>query len=103
MSSGGNFACAVRNGTQDILCWAGAPNLVTGRRVYEGVEPRPITGLPPMAQVEAGEAFACGLSTTGSTWCWGLNQTNQLGDEYPGEGIPFSLTDRLEISFSEFE
>ena len=56
-----------------------------------------------MAQVEAGEAFACGLSTTGSTWCWGLNQTNQLGDEYPGEGVPFSLTDRLEISFSEFE
>ena len=103
VSSGVNFACAVRSGTQDIMCWAGAPNLVTGRRIYEGVEPRVITGLPPMARVEAGDEFACGLSTTGSTWCWGLNQTNQLGDEYPGEGIPFSLTDRLEISFSEFE
>ncbi len=30
--------------------------------------------------VEVGEQFACGLTTDGQIFCWGLNEEGQLGD-----------------------
>ena len=35
---------------------------------------------PLVAQVVAGEAHACALTTDGRVWCWGWNGHNQLGD-----------------------
>ena len=35
--------------------------------------------------------------------CRGLNNTNQLGDDDPGDGVSLSWSDRLELQFHETE
>ena len=41
------------------------------------VEAAALTGF---SRVAAGDAFTCGVKTDGTVWCWGRNDTNQLGD-----------------------
>ena len=104
LSSGTDFACAVLGGSAEVVCWAGAPNWVTGQRVYEGLAPRTISGLPAIQMVEAGHEYACALTQAGETWCWGDNHTNQLGDQYAGESLPeFVPVDRFDQEWSDRE
>jgi alpha-tubulin suppressor-like RCC1 family protein len=42
----------------------------------------PATGLV-FASVSVGYAHACGVTTAGAAYCWGLNSTGQLGDGNP--------------------
>ena len=35
---------------------------------------------PEIVQIESGDYFSCALDADGDVWCWGLNQSGQLGD-----------------------
>ena len=40
----------------------------------------PMAGFGPFAAISGGITHTCGLTTGGAAWCWGSNQTGQLGD-----------------------
>ncbi|MEE2834391.1 MAG: DUF4215 domain-containing protein [Myxococcota bacterium] len=104
VSSGSGYACAVAGEERQVSCWAGARNMVTGARQYDGPQPRTIAELPPSVQVATGTFFACAVDDEGVTRCWGTNTENQLGDDYHGGDAPtFGLVDRLDLPFSERE
>lgn len=42
-------------------------------------------GVLASSSVSAGEYFACGIGTSGSTYCWGSDQIGQLGDAATNE------------------
>ena len=42
--------------------------------------PVPVNGGLRFRQIAAGASYACGITTTGQTECWGDNTTGQLGD-----------------------
>lgn len=43
-------------------------------------EPAPVTGAHEFASLTLGRTHACGIDTEGELWCWGANDTGQLGD-----------------------
>ena len=104
ISSGLDYACAVLGRSAEVVCWAGQPNFVTGSRIYEGVAPRTIPGLPPIQKVKAARHYACALSEAGEAWCWGSNHSNQLGDDYHGVSLgAWTPVDRFEQEWSDRE
>ncbi len=42
--------------------------------------PAEIAGLGGVTAIAAGAAHSCALRSDGSVWCWGGNQSGQLGD-----------------------
>ncbi|HEY7894540.1 MAG TPA: hypothetical protein VIC24_06540 [Gemmatimonadaceae bacterium] len=42
-------------------------------------EPVAVTGGSRFAQITVGAAYACGITTSGTTACWGVNDAGQLG------------------------
>jgi alpha-tubulin suppressor-like RCC1 family protein len=71
LSSGRNFACAVRaDGT--LACWGGG--------VVGSSNPRPLP-LPPsgtFSSVGVGDTHACALRTDGTAECWGASSEPPL-------------------------
>jgi len=43
------------------------------------LEPHKVPGLPPAVSVAAGNDFSCARTAIGTVWCWGGNDTGQLG------------------------
>jgi alpha-tubulin suppressor-like RCC1 family protein len=39
-------------------------------------------------RISAGDAFACGIRTPGTLWCWGANWSDQLGTGTGGQDVP---------------
>jgi alpha-tubulin suppressor-like RCC1 family protein len=74
--------CAVVRG--EALCW--------GAKTDSGddFQPSPVRVALPEAlvQVTAGRAHACGISVSGSVYCWGDNETAQLGSSDPTSSGP---------------
>src|SRR5262245_41323497 len=61
-----------------------------------------------VAAVEGGLLHACALKRDGTVWCWGSNESGQLGDESPPAGRPLpgrvpGLADVEALSAGEFE
>ena len=80
--SGYEIACA-RTESGDPWCWG---LLVPGIRFADTTQlsinvPAPVeaNGLQ-FVEVGAGSKHACGITTQGAAWCWGLNPGGQLGD-----------------------
>ena len=81
ISAGATHTCAVRAGG-DVSCWGensggklGEMGTTERRSASTVVE-----GLPPMAQVSAGDHHTCAAARDGNTWCWGSNANGRLGD-----------------------
>jgi alpha-tubulin suppressor-like RCC1 family protein len=83
ISSGGNFTCAIASGA--AFCWGAGSNgeLGIGIRANSNV---PMSVLSTSAlqgktftQVDAGQNHVCAIAS-GAAYCWGYNQTGQLGD-----------------------
>ncbi len=93
VSAAGNNSCALgRDGV--LWCW--------GQNFYGqvGTEangdtfavPQQVTSLTGVSQVSVGDANACAVLTDGSTWCWGQNDSGQLGADTPDRsGVPLRL------------
>jgi alpha-tubulin suppressor-like RCC1 family protein len=53
--------------------------------------PCQISGLPPVAEVSMGRSFTCAAGADGSAWCWGRNDSGQLGLGQDRAGLLFDL------------
>lgn len=73
-------ACALRaNG--EVACW-GQGTLGQLGEASPGTSaalPVTMTGLPPIQKLAPGGSSTCALDESGGAWCWGLDDTGQLG------------------------
>ncbi|WP_394825216.1 RCC1 domain-containing protein [Pendulispora albinea] len=74
VASGADQACAVRNDGSVICAQERSP---TGERSCIA---EPIVGLSSVSGLALGDGFGCALKTDGTVWCWGKNDSGQLGD-----------------------
>ncbi|MGH7584625.1 MAG: Ig-like domain-containing protein [Gemmatimonadales bacterium] len=91
VATGGAHTCAL---TADgaAYCWGHGGNGQLGvpippiACIAEGgpssciMVPVPVRGGLVFAQLAAGGAHVCGLTADGTAWCWGRNESGQLGD-----------------------
>jgi hypothetical protein len=86
LSAGGDFTCGwIADGT--TYCWGtnaqgqlGAASLDACATRPCGLTPLPVAGGLRFRFVRAGGAHACGVTWDGVLYCWGANQSGQLGD-----------------------
>jgi alpha-tubulin suppressor-like RCC1 family protein len=87
VAAGGAFTCAT-DGVRQLYCWGsndegqlgvGAAGTTLATAPVETM----LTGA--VHDVDAGEAFACAVLDSGEVWCWGANESGQLGDESTSE------------------
>ncbi|HSV39219.1 MAG TPA: fibronectin type III domain-containing protein [Nocardioidaceae bacterium] len=83
VTTGGEHACGIAT-DKSLFCW--------GLNLYGQVGggpdvpafPAPPTEVAPGSEwraVGAGTYHSCGVKTDGSAWCWGRNDSGQLGDD----------------------
>jgi alpha-tubulin suppressor-like RCC1 family protein len=86
LSAGGDFSCGwITDGT--TYCWGsnsqgqlGAPSFDACATRPCGLTPLPVAGGLRFRLVRTGGAHACGITWDGVLYCWGANQSGQLGD-----------------------
>jgi alpha-tubulin suppressor-like RCC1 family protein len=91
VSTGSNSVCVLRWGGS-VYCWgqnqygAVGDGTITGSPCSSGGNdyachstPTSVVGLSGVANVSVGLFHACAVKTDGTLWCWGRNQTFQLG------------------------
>jgi alpha-tubulin suppressor-like RCC1 family protein len=86
----GGFTCAL-DAAGDMWCWgANEKGQFGGSTTQANCEslyavactlwPVKSLVLPSFSRISAGGQYMCGLSTTGTAWCWGENSFGQLGN-----------------------
>lgn len=82
IAAGVNHTCGVSD-AGEVLCWGGNGFGQLGNGSLDN-SPQPTSvDVPPglsFASVGGGYFHACGLSAAGEVWCWGANESGQLGD-----------------------
>jgi alpha-tubulin suppressor-like RCC1 family protein len=97
IASGLGHTCAVKR-TGGVVCWgggiAGATAMPTGVGSFL---PLPVNGIPlPAVEVETHQGLhTCAILQDGSAWCWGANETGQLGD---GTITPRFVPTRMKVN-----
>ena len=84
ISTGGQFACGITAGGA-AYCWGNNGNGVLGNGSSDGDRhpaPELVAGGLSFASVSAGITLACGLTTSGETYCWGSNSGGGLGNGF---------------------
>ena len=75
-------ACAV-TAAGELYCWGNDVRCQLGAGAPTGpAHPTPVkvAGLPPVTTAALGEWHSCALTRAGEIWCWGENDSGQLGD-----------------------
>jgi alpha-tubulin suppressor-like RCC1 family protein len=74
-------------------CWGSNAFGQLGRGTIGGdaLSPAPIVGVPPegFSRLYAGTLSTCGVTPSGTLWCWGNNDNGQLGQGYVGGQVSF--------------
>lgn len=80
LASGAAHACAVRS-DRTLWCWGDNSAGQVGVATPEGYAAAPILvgGSADWNHVAAGGGHTCALQGSGSLWCWGANDSGQLG------------------------
>lgn len=89
VSAGDAHTCAIVGGS--VLCWGGNDHLQLGRGAGTGgpLPPGVVPGLPAGAvSVAAGSFHTCAFLDNGEAWCWGLDDSRQLGRGDTGVSFP---------------
>jgi alpha-tubulin suppressor-like RCC1 family protein len=81
VSAGGEHTCGVTT-DQRAYCWGYGVRgqLGNGTTAFSTLRPTLVSGGLHFAQVSAGLYYTCGITTDDRAYCWGDNQTGQLGD-----------------------
>lgn len=85
IAAGGAHTCGLTaDGT--AYCWGenAGGQLGVGNNVSSSATPLPVSGGLAFASIAAGESHTCGITRSGSLYCWGWNLDNQLGSGTPG-------------------
>jgi len=98
IAAGREHTCAM-TAMGTVKCWGrnGNGELGTGTSGPSAPMPVDVTGLTDVAQVSAGWAFTCALSTSGGVKCWGWNDKGQLGDDSVTGSAPFFKTTPVDV------
>jgi len=86
VSTGGNGTCGLST-TGQAYCWGDNSFGQLGNGSNSGSTiPVRVSGGLTFRSVSNGslDLFACGLTTSGSAWCWGLNEYGELGNGTSG-------------------
>jgi alpha-tubulin suppressor-like RCC1 family protein len=81
VSAGADHTCGVT--TADIAyCWGegGLGELGTGVSSGNKLRPVPVKGGLEFQSLSAGAAYTCGITTDRLAYCWGVNNSGELGD-----------------------
>jgi alpha-tubulin suppressor-like RCC1 family protein len=80
-STGIVHSCAVHSGGR-VACWGSnaSGQLGTGNSTSLSSTPVEVVGLTDAVRVMVDRAHSCALRANGEVWCWGANDTRQLGD-----------------------
>ena len=81
VTAGGDHTCAIRSGGT-LWCWGDNAYGELGIGNQTGQDrPRPVTtpAAGGWASVTAGGTHTCAIRSDGTLWCWGRNETGQLG------------------------
>ncbi len=80
VASGRYFSCALTPAGA-AWCWGDNRNGELGTGTIGGSSPAPVAvaGGHVFTAISAGDSHACGLTSAGTTWCWGGNLYGQLG------------------------
>jgi alpha-tubulin suppressor-like RCC1 family protein len=81
LSAGGSHTCAIDQAGQ-IFCWGANDRgqLGTGAPGADVTTPAPVSQIPAALAVSAGAAHTCAELGDQSIYCWGANDSGQLGD-----------------------
>lgn len=81
LSAGAQHTCGIEASTSRALCWGtnsssqlGVPPVTTS-----SATPVPVDGGRAFIGLTTGSGFTCGVTDGGSAYCWGQNNTGQLG------------------------
>ncbi len=79
VAMGTNHGCSVTDGV--VACFGENKQGELGRGTRSDSEPRPMkVDVPePVAALALGNGSSCALTVSGTVWCWGKNDTAQLG------------------------
>ena len=80
IAAGREHTCGVRT-DRSLWCWGSNEDgqLGLGDDRQPRLEPTQVGTDVNWADVSAGSGYTCGVGTDGSLWCWGENDTGQLG------------------------
>ena len=105
ISLGRNHSCAViTDGT--VKCWGlndngqlgdgTTTNRLTPTSVLRNIGFGSISSLTGVTSISLGETHSCALGTDGTVWCWGNNDSGQLGKL--GDGIPLQALNPISLA-----
>lgn len=86
ISAGRGFACGI-TGVHDAYCWGRNENGQLGSGATDGQPhstPQLVAGGHRFRFIAAGEYHACGVTDEGDMYCWGMNDSGQLGQSPAG-------------------
>jgi alpha-tubulin suppressor-like RCC1 family protein len=81
LAGGAESTCGLTS-AQDAYCWGGNQFGQLGRGTSDdNVNPSPaiVIGGHHFTEIRTGADHACGLTAAGAAWCWGINDSGQLG------------------------
>lgn len=81
VAAGGAHTCALAE-DGSAWCWGanGRGQLGIGRRSGEERRPAAVSGGLRFRAISAGRFHSCAVDVAGVAWCWGANDSGQLGD-----------------------
>jgi alpha-tubulin suppressor-like RCC1 family protein len=82
ISAGNGFTCGLEAGTNVPYCWGqNASGQLGNGSTNPSLVPVPVGGGKfRLSSIRAGVWYACGLTAAGRAYCWGRNNSGQLGD-----------------------
>ena len=82
ISAGNGFTCGLESGTSVPYCWGqNASGQLPNGTTTASLTPVPVGGGKfRLSSIRAGLWYACGLTAAGRAYCWGRNNSGQLGD-----------------------